>query len=370
MINHLKNIPLFSSLKEEDFVSILENIEEVQHPVDVKIFETGDVGDCLYIISEGEVEVYIEGNKKSEKIILSTLKIGDYFGEMALITGESRSASVKTLTDCKLMRLSKNEFDQLIINNPTITISISHMLSQRLNNANIQRAEVESIYQSKMKPTGTLEDFPVFEVLKFCEQNSLTGLLNINNEKNHAELIFEKGQLQQVKFNKLVDDKAMDEILGWQQGFFQIEPSIMKIENQSIDEVTEIPLNNDDPIVAIEYFATQLIMTLITIVGSKNVKQLISKTNDLLISFFPNLEFIKTEISKNVNVSFTQPQNINEKDFLSMGVFLQVIIENCKKDTIGMSFLDLKKISGPYAQILQKISFFEYMTHAKEFVSH
>lgn len=370
MITHLKNIPLFVSLKEDDFEYILENLQEVHHSADTKIFEIGDLGDCLYVIAEGEVEVYIEGSEKSDKIILSTLKEGDYFGEMALITGEPRSASVSTLTDCILMRLGKNEFDQLIIKNPSITISLSHMLSQRLKNANIQRAEVESVYQSKMKPHGSLKDFPVFEVLKFCEQNSLTGMLNINDEKNHAELSFEKGQLLEVKYNKLVDDQALDEILTWQEGSFLIEPTILNIENNPVDEDLAEPIISDEPIKAVEYFATQLIKSLISIVGSKTMKQLISKTNDSLIPFFPNLEYIKTEITKNVKVTYSQSNEINDKDFLTIGVFLQVIIENCQQHTIGMSFLNLDKIAGPYIQILQKNSFFEYMTHAKEFVTN
>jgi len=220
-----------------------------------------------------------------------------------------------------------------------------------------------------MKPNGKLEDVPIFEVLKFCEQNSLTGCLNINNETNHAELNFNKGQLQEVKYNKLIDDQAMDEILTWEKGSFQIEPSILHIEGEEKEKQTEEEEISDDPLKAMEYFSIQLINKLITVVGSRSIEQLLSKTRDSLIPFFPNLNDLIIKITETDQIFILESDEIKDKDILSIGVFMQSLIEKCKAITIGMSFLNLQSLAGPYFEVLEKNSFFEYMSHAKEFVN-
>jgi len=240
MIEHLKNIPLFKSLSEDEFSSMHEKLEEIKFAKDTLVFEAGEIGDCIYIIVEGKVEVYIEieVGGKLEKVFLSNLENGDYFGEMSLITGEPRSASVITITDCELLRLSKSDFDQLIMNNTSITLSLTHMLSQRLKSTNIKMAKAESVFQSKINTKGKLADQPLIEVLKFCEQNSLTGLLKLNNNNKDAELEFLKGQLQEASYKDLSEDEVMDEILNWEKGTFEIEPKILSNESCTTREPT------------------------------------------------------------------------------------------------------------------------------------
>lgn len=374
MIELLKNIPLFKSLSEEEFNSIHEKLEEVNYTENTLVFETGEIGDCLYIVVEGEVEVYIEAGEKSDKVILSTLGKGDYFGEMSLITGEPRSASIITLQDCVFLRLSKIDFDQLIINNPSINISLSHMLSQRLKSSNIKRAQAESVFQAKIKPTGNLEEHALIEVLKFCEQNSLSGLLKLNNTEDHAELVFIKGQLQKATFKELSDDEAMDEILKWEQGSFEIEPSILNLDQGELEESEKTKsskvdtTNITEPIDAIMLFANKLINKLVAIVGSRIVQDEIKNTKKALITYFPEIEQFEIKIAKDVKIKYTNKKELNDKDYLALGVFIQLLLEECKEHAIGMSFLDIHNLSEPHNEILKNISFFEYMTHAKEFV--
>lgn len=374
MIEHLKNIPLFKSLGEDEFTSIHEKLEEVNFTENTLVFESGEIGDCLYVVVEGEVEVYIESGEKSDKIVLSTLGKGDYFGEMSLITGEPRSASVVTLEECVFLRLSKIDFDQLIINNPSITISLSHMLSQRLKTSNIKRAQAESVFQSKIKPTGKLEDFSLIDVLKFCEQNSLTGLLKLNNEDEYAELEFLKGQLQKATFKEFSDDETMDEILNWDKGTFEIEPSILNIDQKEIKKseatgpdsiMTATP---SKPIDAIKYFTVNLVSKMIATVGSRIVQETFEKIKKDLVTYFPDVEGFNIKIVKEIDVSYNKKIELNDKDYLALGVFLQLFIEECKQHAIGMSFLNIFALSEPHKDTLDNISFFEYMSHAKEFV--
>ncbi len=378
MVEHLKNIPLFKSLNDDEFLSIHEKLEEINFTDKTLVFETGEIGDCLYVIAEGDVEVYIEAGEKSEKVILSTLGIGDYFGEMSLITGEPRSASVITLTECNFLRLSKGDFDQLIINNPSITISLSHMLSQRLKSSNIKRAQAESVFQAKIKPKGSLEEHSLIEVLKFCEQNSLTGLLKLNNDSEDAELEFLKGQLQKASYKELTDDEVMDEILNWDKGSFEIEPSLLNIESSSegtkdtkeelIEELKNVDSQGSEPIDVIKNFTTNLVNRLISIVGSRVVQDAFKQINKNTANFFPDVKGFSLDITKGIEIKYNKKSELNDKDYLALGVFLQLFIEECKQHAIGMSFLDISELSEPHKNTLQNISFFEYMSHAKEFV--
>ena len=379
MIEHLKNIPLFKSLSQNELKSIQEKLEEINYAKDTLVFEAGEIGDCIYIIVEGKVEVYIEVEVggKLEKVFLSNLEEGDYFGEMSLITGEPRSASVLTITKCKLLRLSKNDFDQLIMNNTSITLSLTHMLSQRLKSTNIKMAQAESVFQSKIKTKGELDEQPLIEVLKFCEQNSLTGLLKLNNNNDDVELEFLKGQLQKASFNDLSEDEVMDEILKWEKGTFEIEPKILNMNKQDKKSESQEELNSEkkidtaegiEPIEAIIYFAENLINRLIAIVGSRIVQDTFDKIMESTATFFPDVKGFNLKLSKGIKLEYKKKSKLNDKDYLALGVFLQLFIEDCKQHALGMSFMDISELSHPHNDTLKNISFFEYMSHAKEFV--
>jgi len=73
-------------------------------------------------------------------------------------------------------------------------------------------------------------------------------------------------------------------------------------------------------------------------------------------------------LSKGLKLEYKKKSKLNDKDYLALGVFLQLFLEDCKQHTLGMSFLDINDLSQPHKDALQNVSFFEYMSHAKEFV--
>jgi len=87
-----------------------ENIKKF--PAGSIIFEEGDYGHEMYIIRSGEIEIY--RSRDTGQTILAKLKHGDFFGEMAVFTGMTRSASARTLTECELQIVTKGTFDQLV----------------------------------------------------------------------------------------------------------------------------------------------------------------------------------------------------------------------------------------------------------------
>lgn len=128
---HLRHISLLNGLTSRQ----LEDVSDRLHPVTFRagevILQEGLPGDEMYLIESGQVEV-IAGNG----VPLATLREGEFFGEMALLTGRPRIATVKAVTDLDLWALGKADFDDLLLKYPALTITLSKVLSQRLSSAN------------------------------------------------------------------------------------------------------------------------------------------------------------------------------------------------------------------------------------------
>ena len=114
----------------KELIYIANCLEEVPLSQDTMIFKDGDVGDSMYFIVKGDVKI-LKGD-----VELVTLKKGDYFGEMALLDGEARSADAKTASDSILLKLNSDDFEKIMYSNDKIVKGILGMLSQRLRNAN------------------------------------------------------------------------------------------------------------------------------------------------------------------------------------------------------------------------------------------
>ena len=98
-------------------------------PGDVIIRE-GDHGEEMFIIEEGEVEIFksVQGTER----VLVTLERGDFFGEMAMLEDEPRSSSARAVTAAKLMRISRELFDDMLRQNPQVAVRMMRKLSRRL----------------------------------------------------------------------------------------------------------------------------------------------------------------------------------------------------------------------------------------------
>ena len=107
-ITLLKKIQLFSDLHKPALKKIAELLEEMEYQKGHYVFRKGDDGDAVFIITKGSVSV------KDEDLVLSSLDVGDVFGEYALIDNKRRSASIYAEETLHLLRLSRKNFSRLI----------------------------------------------------------------------------------------------------------------------------------------------------------------------------------------------------------------------------------------------------------------
>jgi hypothetical protein len=138
----LRRIDFLSPLSDKEIKELSDNLEWKIYPKGKTIIREGEEGDSFYIIREGEVEVII--SKRGKKKVIATLKNNDYFGEMSLLTGKKRFATVKTIKETEVFILKKDKFASILLNNPSIANEMSRILVEREEKLGIETKELES----------------------------------------------------------------------------------------------------------------------------------------------------------------------------------------------------------------------------------
>ena len=106
------------------------------------IVSQGAVGNCMYVIQEGQAEVYREENGRD--IRMAVLKEGDFFGEMSIFDHEVRAATVRALGDVRVLTIDKKTFMRRIQKDPSLAFDIVRTMSQRIRQLNSDLAEMRA----------------------------------------------------------------------------------------------------------------------------------------------------------------------------------------------------------------------------------
>lgn len=134
VVDTLRSIPLFTELSEEELARVADAARERTYPKNSVILFEDDPGDALYVVVTGQVKVVLIGEDGRE-VILSVLGEGDFFGEMALIDDEPRSAHVIAMEDANLIVLRREDFQKALQDHPRIAVGLLRALSRRLRRA-------------------------------------------------------------------------------------------------------------------------------------------------------------------------------------------------------------------------------------------
>lgn len=144
----ISRIPLFESLGQDDLAKLLGAARSISVSAGDFLFRRGEQGDSLYIVESGLLEAVVDEGMQSEYSLQSFFP-GEYFGEMALLARQARSASVRALVDSRLIELSDSQFSRLLEEKPSIAVHISRMLSKYLSKTtgsiSRQRATISAV---------------------------------------------------------------------------------------------------------------------------------------------------------------------------------------------------------------------------------
>lgn len=125
---------LFGVLPPEDLTRLEPEFEWVRVPGGETLFEQGEAGDCLYIVASGRIEVFVTKADGTASVI-GEAGAGDVLGEMALLTGEKRAATARSLRDSALLRLSDSAFDKLLESMPRLMRVITRRIVEHYQRA-------------------------------------------------------------------------------------------------------------------------------------------------------------------------------------------------------------------------------------------
>ena len=130
----LRQVPLLAALGEAELEAFAPFLRERRYPRGSMILAQGDSGESLYLIATGQVKVVLI-HEDGREVILSVLTEGAFFGEMALLDHEPRSAHVVAMTDATLLQLRREDFQSRLRSGPDVAIGLLRELSRRLRRA-------------------------------------------------------------------------------------------------------------------------------------------------------------------------------------------------------------------------------------------
>jgi anion transporter len=178
----LRTSPLFSSLSREDIAKVLGKLEERSFPAGTTIVSQGEKGDSFYFIQSGAVQVVLE-SASGRKENIAVFGPQDCFGEMALLSGEPRSATIITVKETTVWRLSRESWDELIEKHPAWLLHLAATLSKRLAHLEQQYSQGRDAFNSlaeefyNSRPTEQQRFFHRASLLKIMDPQTADKLL-------------------------------------------------------------------------------------------------------------------------------------------------------------------------------------------------
>lgn len=134
LVQYLKQIPLFAHLKDAQLREIAARCTKARFRKGDIIFQKTDMGTDLYIVNSGTLKAVLT-DENGDEMVLARFEKGAFFGELSLLDGKGRSATIVADGDAELSVLNKNVFFDLIMKDPRIAVGLMTTLVERLRKA-------------------------------------------------------------------------------------------------------------------------------------------------------------------------------------------------------------------------------------------
>src|SRR5690554_4343638 len=145
-VQRLRGIKLFSPLTDDELTQLAQRLRPVHYVAGTRLATQGEVGDNMYIVSRGRAAVWLEAQGKRH--LLAEPGTGEVIGEMSLMTGEPRRATVTARTDLDCYVLDKDGFKQTLENRPELAEAFAQLLTDRNRELAALRDNVPTVAES------------------------------------------------------------------------------------------------------------------------------------------------------------------------------------------------------------------------------
>jgi CRP/FNR family cyclic AMP-dependent transcriptional regulator len=173
----LRSVPLFASL-DNDAARELRSLLTLREVADgASLFEAGDTGDAMYLIETGRIRIHLV-DTSGHDVTLAELAGGDFFGEMALLDGKSRSASATVIESARLAILSRDDFLSFVRRNPDVALKMLSAITNRLRETDeLLRQRVSRNVNEEEAARMTTSDKMASELAVFAGSWKFIGVL-------------------------------------------------------------------------------------------------------------------------------------------------------------------------------------------------
>ena len=179
----MARVSLFSKLSVAELESVAGELKSRSYARLEPVFHAGDMGDSLYIIEEGTVMISMTSSEGHE-VVLAELQRGQFFGEMALLDDEPRSADAIAKEDTKLLVLERETFQRFVQDHPGAAVNLLAVLSSRLRRTDqlLFEAETDKIKERNHRLEQALGEMTKLNDMFRARLGERSGLISAYSE--------------------------------------------------------------------------------------------------------------------------------------------------------------------------------------------
>jgi len=201
----LRNSELFENQSAEVIRAVLAQGQLLEFGPGAVVFRQGDEGDRLYVVKSGVLEVVAAPSDGSEPSVVAYLGTGEVLGELALLTGSPRSATVRSPEHASLFAIDKAVFLDLMDVLPVFSRNLCVVLARRLETTTLKVPRA-----SGKQLQGNLRFFDLATVIQTLIGSHQTGVLVVTQDKHKlAEMFFYHGNIARARYRQLAGDDAV-----------------------------------------------------------------------------------------------------------------------------------------------------------------
>lgn len=267
MSDFLKKIPIFSNLTPDDISFLEQRIKTVQFKTNDIIFNEGDQGSSVFLIDNGEIEVFKKANER--EILLATRTAGELLGEISILEQNPRSASARCKTDVTLFMIDGKDFNDLLDHSPSASRAVFHSIMARWRSMESAMKQSEKmamlgtltagIAHELMNPVSAIKSSSErlkAEISSFIDSQRQMNFINLTEEQ-----LEEMRKLRVMSINRALTPADLDPSLRSDLEY-EIETWL---ENQGLDNSYELA-----PILVNLDFTMSSLLDFMTFFGKEN----------------------------------------------------------------------------------------------------
>lgn len=223
MVETVRQFDIVRELDDDDVRDVAACVRTHAYTRGAVILQKGEVGQKLFMVLEGEVEIIGE-----QGIRIAVLGDGEVFGDMSLISGGPVTATVRVLEPLRVLVINGGDFRELAGRYPSFQTYFARLLAKRLAQTNLAMSR-----ELGAGMTGNIRELPPSELFQTLHLNRKTGILTLSLSEGSARLVFNGGALVRAEYGELTDREAFFHLLRENEGRFRFTPALPEAQRDT-----------------------------------------------------------------------------------------------------------------------------------------